>query len=101
MNYRKKEVKDLSRLPLFHRILNKQIDKIEGAEGIRKETLESLIAERDKFKSMYQNEVKKSNNAKIVIESQKRLIERTKIETMTKKVGGLDMTRPKTQGRFG
>ena len=50
---------------------------------------------------MYQNEVKKNNNSKIVIESQKRLIERTKVETITKKVGVYDMMRPKTQGRFG
>ena len=101
MKYRKEAPKDLSILHLYHKIQNKQVDRIEGAEGIRKETLESLIAERDKYKSMYQNEVKKNNNSKIVIESQKRLIERTKVETITKKVGGYDMMRPKTQGRFG
>jgi hypothetical protein len=48
---------------------------------VRKETLDQLIAERDKFKHMYQAEVKKNNNSKIVIESQKRLIDRTKIES--------------------
>lgn len=74
--------------------------KILGSEGVRKETLEQLIADRDKYKSMYQSEVKKNNNNKIVIESQKRLLERTKVETMAKKVGGIDMMRPRTQGRF-
>lgn len=71
-----------------------------ATEGVRKETLDQLIAERDKYKSMYQNEVKKNNNSKIVIESQKRLLERTKVENLTKKTGGLDMMRPSTQKRF-
>lgn len=71
-----------------------------GGEGVRKETLEQLIAERDKYKMMYQSEVKKNNNSKIVIESQKRLLERTKVESVAKKAGGLDMMRPRTQGRF-
>ena len=74
--------------------------KIVGSDGIRKETLDQLIAERDKFKAMYQTEVKKNNNNKIVIESQKRLLERKKVNILTNKVGGKDMMRPKTQGRF-
>jgi hypothetical protein len=55
--------------------------KKTGGGEVRKETLDQLIAERDKFKHMYQAEVKKNNNSKIVIESQKRLIDRTKIES--------------------
>ena len=62
MKYRNEASKNLSRLHLYHKIQNKQVDRIEGSEGIRKETLESLIAERDKYKIMYQNEVKKNNN---------------------------------------
>lgn len=69
-------------------------------DGVRKETLDQLIAERDKYKTMYQNEVKKNNNSKIVIESQKRLLDRSKVETMAKKAGGYDMMRPSTQSRF-
>ena len=74
--------------------------KIAKDSGMRKETVDQLIAERDKYKNMYQTEVKKNNNAKIVIESQKRLLERTKVETLAKKAGGYDMMRPKTQSRF-
>jgi hypothetical protein len=79
---------------------SKDSKNIVGSEGIRKETLDQLIAERDRFKSLYQNEVKKNNNSKIVIESQKRLIERTKVESLAKKAGGYDLMRPKTQNRF-
>lgn len=74
--------------------------KIIGSEGVRKETLENLITEGDKYKSMYQAEVKKNNNNKIVIESQKRLLDKSKLNMMTNKIGGKDMMRPKTQGRF-
>lgn len=74
--------------------------QILGSEGIRKETLDGLISERDKYKTMYQQEVKKNNNNKIVIESQKRIIEKNKVGMMTNKIGGKDMMRPKTQGRF-
>ena len=72
-------------------------DYITNTEGVRKETIDQLIAERDKFRTMYQAEVKKNNNSKIVIESQKRLIDRTKIESMSRKAGGYDMMRPHTQ----
>jgi len=74
--------------------------KISGSEGVRKETLDQLIAERDKYKMMYQSEIKKNNNSKIVIESQKRLLERTKVGKTNNRIGGKDMTRPQTQGRF-
>ena len=74
--------------------------KILGTDGIRAETLDQLIAERDKYKSMYQTEVKKNNNNKIVIESQKRLLERKKMNILPNKIGGKDMMRPNTQGRF-
>lgn len=79
---------------------SKDSKQIVGSEGVRKETLDQLIAERDRYKTLYQNEVKKNNNSKIVIESQKRLIERTKVESMAKKAGGYDLMRPKTQSRF-
>ena len=79
---------------------DKAADNVVGAEGVRKETLDQLIAERDKFKSMYQAEVKKNNNSKIVIESQKRQLDKSKMETMSRKAGGYDMMRPKTQYRF-
>lgn len=60
--------------------------KKTGGGEVRKETLDQLISERDKFKLMYQAEVKKNNNNKIVIESQKRLIDRTKAESIRSKV---------------
>ena len=79
---------------------DKKAENIIGGDAVRKETLDQLIADRDKYKALYQNEIKKNNNSKIVIESQKRLLERTKVESMTKKAGGYDMMRPKTQSRF-
>jgi len=71
-----------------------------ASEGAKKESIEQIISERDKFKSMYQSEVTKNNNNMIVIQSQKRLLEKTKVETMAKKAGSYGMMRPKTQGRF-
>lgn len=55
----------------------------ESYQGVREETLQDLISDRDKFKTLYQKEIKKNNDAKIAIESQKRLIERTNLENVT------------------
>ncbi len=45
--------------------------KIKEYEGVRPETIDELVEERNKFKTLYQNEMKKANNQRVTIESQK------------------------------
>lgn len=71
----------LDQLKSFAKALQHEVKKCQNTEplnpaGLKGETIENLIKERDKFKQLAVMEHKRYTDAKVVLESQKRLIDK-------------------------